>query len=318
MISEGSPLTLTMSGTPWRSDNTKIALQNYLGEPEELHTDYIYGLSEAIKDRVCRKPNLILIDNSKIEVREGNQTHKFCSIRHAVEADKLKYSKLITNKVALEYLIKCAHHELSRIRLESPDAAGLVVASSIEQANRISQYIKNKFNEHVTVVSYEHAGAHEKIRDFQKSKSRWIVSIGMVSEGTDIPRLQVCAYLSNIRTELYYRQVLGRILRIHKKFDEQCSLIAFAEPKITEYSERINQDLPSDSMKIKFFSEKAQVHSNSSNYRTDEFVDKGYIVDLKERENLIKSGLKGVSNEIYHSVELLFGKDYYRSRILSL
>ena len=32
----------------------------------------------------------------------------------------------------------------------------------------------------------------------------------MISEGTDIPRLQLCCYLSRIRTELHYRQVLGR------------------------------------------------------------------------------------------------------------
>lgn len=37
----GSPLTLTLSGTPWRSNKTKIALQTYSGEPEETHRFYI-------------------------------------------------------------------------------------------------------------------------------------------------------------------------------------------------------------------------------------------------------------------------------------
>ena len=39
----------------------------------------------------------------------------------------------------------------------------------------------------------------------------------MISEGTDIPRLRVCCHLSRIRTELRYRQVLGRILRRIKR-----------------------------------------------------------------------------------------------------
>ena len=42
----------------------------------------------------------------------------------------------------------------------------------------------------------------------------WIISVGMISEGTDIPRLQICCHLSLIRTELHYRQVLGRVLRM--------------------------------------------------------------------------------------------------------
>ncbi|HCP01716.1 MAG TPA: diguanylate cyclase, partial [Rhodospirillaceae bacterium] len=51
----------------------------------------------------------------------------------------------------------------------------------------------------------------------------------MISEGTDIPRLQVCCYLSRIRTELHYRQVLGRVLRRTGEPDNQAWLFMLAE-----------------------------------------------------------------------------------------
>lgn len=82
------------------------------------------------------------------------------------------------------------------------------------------------------------------IDNFRHSKVQWIVSVGMVSEGTDIPRLQVCCHLSRIKTEMHYRQVLGRILRVTDDKDQQAWLFTLAEKSLTEFAYRINQDLP--------------------------------------------------------------------------
>jgi len=68
----------------------------------------------------------------------------------------------------------------------------------------------------------------------------------MISEGTDIPRLQVCCYLSRIRTELHYRQVLGRVLRRTGESDGQAWLFMLAEPVLRSFAERIAYDLPDD------------------------------------------------------------------------
>ncbi|WP_409419820.1 DEAD/DEAH box helicase [Marinomonas sp. RS-M-Aa-14] len=320
LISEGNPLTLTLSGTPWRSDSTKIALQSYSGEPQELDTDFVYGLGDAVRDKVCRRPNLILLDNSSIDVKEDSKTHKFSSIRQAIEAEKLKYSELLTHQDSLTQLMTYAHEELIRIREKHTRAAGLVVASSIDQARRISQFIITNFNESSIVVSYDQIDAHENIRDFQSSEIDWIVSIGMVSEGTDIPRLQVCAYLSNVRTELYFRQVLGRILRINKKIDEPCSMIAFAEPKLIEYSERINQDLPEDSMRIKVLEEQALVKNADANTLA-RGSEKNNFITMKTTSSSHTHSfdrLHDIASEASYSVKMAFCKDSYRTKILSL
>jgi len=320
LISEGNPLTLTLSGTPWRSDSTKIALQSYSGEPQELDTDFVYGLGDAVRDKVCRRPNLILLDNSSIDVQENAETHKFSSIRQAIEAEKLKYSELLTHQDSLSQLMTYAHEELIRIREKHPQAAGLVVASSIDQARRISQFIITNFNESSIVVSYDQIDAHDKIRDFQNSETDWIVSIGMVSEGTDIPRLQICAYLSNVRTELYFRQVLGRILRINKEQDEPCSMIAFAEPKLIEYSERINQDLPEDSMKIKVIEEQTLVKKTDSNTLV-RGSEKNNIITMKTMSSSHTNSfdrLHEIATEASYPVKVAFCNDSYKTTILSL
>lgn len=83
------------------------------------------------------------------------------------------------------------------------------------------------------------------IRTHQFSQTQWIVSIGMISEGTDIPRLFVCCHITTIRTELYFRQVLGRVLRL--RVQDQSSegyLFTFAEPQLKCFSNRIQSELP--------------------------------------------------------------------------
>ncbi len=56
-------------------------------------------------------------------------------------------------------------------------------------------------------------GASRRIADFASSDRRWLVSVLMVSEGVDIPRLRVGVYATAARTELFFRQVVGRFIR---------------------------------------------------------------------------------------------------------
>lgn len=96
------------------------------------------------------------------------------------------------------------------------------------------------------------------INNFKHSDCRWIVAVGMISEGTDIPRLQVCCYLSRIRTELHYRQVLGRVLRRRGEPDDKAWLFMLAEPTLQRFAERIADDLPDDLAVL------SQVHTPTS------------------------------------------------------
>ena len=73
----------------------------------------------------------------------------------------------------------------------------------------------------------------------------------MISEGTDIPRLQVCCHLSNIKTELYFRQVLGRILRINEAFNQEAWLYTFAEDNLMGYARQIEKDIPDSFLLLK-------------------------------------------------------------------
>jgi hypothetical protein len=104
--------------------------------------------------------------------------------------------------------------------------------------------LKTEFNQTAQIVTYKENEPSHRINEFRDSSINWIVSVGMISEGTDIPRLQVCCHLSRVKTELYFRQVLGRILRMTTSVDQQAWLFTFAEPKLVEFANRIAEEIP--------------------------------------------------------------------------
>lgn len=262
-------LTLSMSGTPWRSDQRPIVLAEYIKEEGVISSDFSYTLSNAIDDGVCRSPVIQLIDNEKVKVRCSDGGYAcYPGIQQAIESSGVGYERVLENDDILEHILKQGIKRLSEIRLSTPDAAGLVVASSIAHAYQIQDKILRE-GETAVIVTSDDKNAHEVIDDFKGGDIRWIVSVGMVSEGTDIPRLQVCCHLSRIRTELHFRQVLGRVLRKRKNDDGEGWLFVPAEPDLVRFSKEIGKDAPGS---IVMFGEKIERCNESrsgGNFRSD-------------------------------------------------
>ena len=237
--------TLSLTGTPWRSDKAPITLSTYNTVNTEITCDYIYGLDQAVKDGVCRLPNIVLVDNDQITARYSEfEARHFSSISNYLDEPCARYQNIITDDTCMKYLIKSGITTLEVIQEEKSNAAGLVVASSIEHAIRVHEILSGEFKKKAAIVSYKHDAPLSIIDDFRSNDTDWIVSVGMISEGTDIPRLQVCCHLSNVKTELYFRQVLGRILRINQGRNQEAWLYTFAEPNLVKYAHRVDEEIP--------------------------------------------------------------------------
>lgn len=248
-IQDRAAYTLALSGTPWRSDDLAIALARYSSPEGELICDYRYGLQEAIADGVCRSPRIVLLDNQEVQLTETLETEStvklFPSIAALLGKSPITYEDLLRHDDVIHQILGLGCERLDEIRRSKPDAAGLVVATDIEHAHQVAQSLEAR-GEACHVVTNRTPGAQKVINLFRHSDCRWIVAVGMISEGTDIPRLQVCCYLSRIRTELHYRQVLGRVIRRKGEYDDQAWLFMLDEPKLKGFAERIAEDLPDD------------------------------------------------------------------------
>ncbi|MEZ9330617.1 DEAD/DEAH box helicase [Vibrio breoganii] len=243
--------TLALSGTPWRSDLVSIAMAEYSDPEGEIICDFQYGLKQAIEEKVCRTPKITLVDNDHLSVTEGNETKSFTSILELLKQSKTSYQSVIHNEDAMSFLLEASCEKLAEIRSTSQNAGGLVVAASIQHAKQIQTKLIEEFQQTTCIVTHHHDDPLAEIEKFRKSNTQWIVSVGMISEGTDIPRLQVCCHISAVKTELYFRQVLGRILRIDDAPNQEAWLFTFAEENLTGFAERIEQDIPDTCMYIR-------------------------------------------------------------------
>jgi superfamily II DNA or RNA helicase len=244
-IQEQAAFTLALTGTPWRSDLLPISLATY-GDPDnKIQCNFTYSLQQAINDGVCRNPKIVLIDNEEISVTTAKQEIKtYTSLQALLKNPSISYQELIKHEVVINYIISQGVSKLAAIRLHNPNAAGLIVASSVEHAEQIFTLLTEFFYQSATIVTYKENSVSDKINHFRFNNTQWIVSVGMVSEGTDIPRLQVCCHLSRVKTELYFRQVLGRILRVNEFQNQEAWLFTLAEEKLSIFANRIDQELP--------------------------------------------------------------------------
>lgn len=118
-----------------------------------------------------------------------------------------------------------ASRKLDDTRDRLPNAGGLVIAPSIEVAEYMARLLEMIEGEAPVVVHSKGANADSKIRAFKNTTKRWIVSVAMVSEGVDIPRLRVLLYLPNALTELAFRQAVGRVVRTTGPQDDSSAYI---------------------------------------------------------------------------------------------
>ncbi|WP_406820059.1 DEAD/DEAH box helicase [Pseudomonas sp. KnCO4] len=248
-LQDQAAYTLALSGTPWRSDEKAIALARYSDPEGRLVCDFRYGLREAVADKVCRAPRIVVIDHNAVKLTEvvddASIVTVYPSIAQLLNESPVTFEDLLTHHQMVEKIIDLGRSRLDDVRRIVPDAGGLAVATNIRHANQIAAVLRAR-GEDCQVVTTQTPGAQQIINDFRAGIGKWIVAVGMISEGTDIPRLQVCCYLSRIRTELHYRQVLGRVLRRTGDEDHQAWLFVLAEPSLLLYSQRIAEDLPDD------------------------------------------------------------------------
>lgn len=87
-----------------------------------------------------------------------------------------------------------------------------------------------------------------------KPPAAWSVNSSRTDQSSPAGLSFLCSaytHLSLIRTELFFRQVLGRILRLIPGIsNDRAWLFSFAEPSLVEFAERLQQDIPGNILKI--------------------------------------------------------------------
>ena len=222
---------LALSGTPFRSDNNPIPFVRYERDAEGVLrsiADYTYGYGQAIRDKVCRQVDFHFYDGEMRWMDAGAVTS---SANLSAELQRDDVSAVLDTALDpstgwMRGLLQRADSALTSMREEVPRAGGLVIAYRAPQAKAYARMLKDITGEDpVVVLSEDGPDAKTGIDRFDEGDQRWLVAVRMVSEGVDVPRLALGVYATKTKTEMFFRQAIGRFVRRQGKDDEQIAMV---------------------------------------------------------------------------------------------
>lgn len=238
-----SVFRLSLSGTPFRSDNSPIPFVKY--EDGVSRTDFAYGYQDAIRDGVCRPIYFPSYEGELSWTSDGKLFNATFAddLKPVHERERLKTALL--HDGWLGQVMTDAHGALVKLRMsEQPDAAGLVIAMNQDHARQVRRLIQSVTGELPELAISDDPDASQVIERFSKSQQRWLVAVNMVSEGVDIPRLRMGVYATNVSTEMYFRQVVGRFVRMQATVPrpQRAWLYLPKDPQLVEYAKAIKAE----------------------------------------------------------------------------
>lgn len=244
---------LPLTGTCFRRGNNRIPFVPYEwnGKEYQSKAHFRYTYAQALADDVCRpiffptydcEGNWLSGEQIKAGRLTGDMSEK--------DSRELLRVALDPDGPMATAVMKKADQHLTEIRREHPNAAGSITvmgdpnyASTLKPAMKIAKRLKEISGEEPVLVLSDLPESSQKIGRFRNGTGRWIVAVNMISEGVDIPRLRVGCYLTNVLSELYFRQVVGRYIRYIQGLEEQAAFLYIpAHPILMDYAEKINQE----------------------------------------------------------------------------
>lgn len=235
---------LLLSGTPFRSDGSAIPYVTYVDD--RCRPDYTFGYGDALQAGICRP---IMFPHYEGEMRwtgpGGVRTARFADPLPDEEAGRRLRTALDVRGEWLPTIIREADACLTSVRRNvQPDAGGLIVAIDQRHAQAIAELVRRITGEPPVVAISEDPRAADKIREFARGASRWLVCVRLVSEGVDIPRLYCGVFATNILSELYFLQLAGRFVRRTRTPDldgQVAALYIPAVPELIAYAQGVRE-----------------------------------------------------------------------------
>jgi len=241
---EPARFRLLISGTPFRTDNQAIPYVLY--DQNVSQADYSYSYGDALRDGVCRP---VFFPSFEGNMEWLSRKGKYMRASFSEELPDDQASERLRTALSptgnwLPSVIREANDRLTQIREdEHKDAGGLVIAIDQRHAESIAKILQRITGETPRLAISDIPDASGIIDAFAKEQSRWLIAVKMVSEGVDIPRLRVLVYATNVTSELFFRQAVGRVIRVVENIEEQSALFYMPAVQILmDYAHAIKEE----------------------------------------------------------------------------
>jgi superfamily II DNA or RNA helicase len=209
---------LFMTGTPWRKDMVSMPFLGAKRDADGVYVpDFLFDWPLALEE----EPPCVRILNFRyfhdtVEYEDA-ETHEIVSLDSRETLTKEQQDRWLVGAIRSDEMITAmieeAHKRLLKVREAKPDAAGIIVCEDQNRVEAVARKLRRITGVTPHLVISDDERADGDVDDFEREGGIWCVSVRKVSEGIDIPRLMVGVYLTNWRTELFFRQFVGRVAR---------------------------------------------------------------------------------------------------------
>jgi superfamily II DNA or RNA helicase len=235
---------LCLTGTPFRTKpDERIPFVRYEedtfeGEAGGLvsRADYTYGYKEALSDSVVR-PVVFAAYTGTSRWRNSAGEVVAASLSEA----GTRSVEMAAWRTALDpkgqwvpHVIAAMDDRITHLRENGmPDAAGLVLASDQDDARDYAKIVRRVTGKAPELILSDDPKASKKIERFASGSARIAVCVRMVSEGVDVPRAAVLAWMTSYRTPLFFAQAVGRVVRSRAPHETATVFLPAVRPLLT-------------------------------------------------------------------------------------
>ncbi|GAA4112949.1 DEAD/DEAH box helicase [Enteractinococcus coprophilus] len=237
---------LSLTGTPFRSDDAQIPFVDYVDDGTGVlrsRADYTYGYGPALRDHVVR-PVIFMAYSGQMRWQTSTGEVMEAQLGEAATKDMTANAWRTALNPKGEWIpavLKAADLRLTEVRRNVPDAGGLVIATDHEDARAYADTLERLSGEKVITVLSDDPTASSKIEEFSDGAQRWMVAVRMVSEGVDVPRLCVGVYATSTSTPMFFAQAVGRFVRSRRR-GETASVFLPSVPKLMELANEMEEE----------------------------------------------------------------------------
>jgi superfamily II DNA or RNA helicase len=240
---------LCLTGTPFRTKpDERIPFVRYEEDGFEgddgeggmglvSRADYTYGYKEALADSVVR-PVVFAAYTGTSRWRNSAGEVVAASLSDAgtrsVEMQAWR-TALDPKGQWVPHVIAAMDDRITHLREEGgmPDAAGLILASDQDDARAYARIVKRVTGKAPEVILSDDPRASKKIERFATGSARIAVCVRMISEGVDVPRAAVLAWMTSYRTPLFFAQAVGRVVRARAAHESATVFLPAVRPLLS-------------------------------------------------------------------------------------
>ena len=266
---------LSLTGTPFRSDDSPIPFVTYEPEPgggQRSKADHSYGYADALADGVVR-PVVFLAYSGEASWRTNAGEEFTARLGEPLSAEQTSRAwrtALDPHGDWIPAVLSAAHRRLLKLRDSGvPDAGGLVIATDQQTARDYAELLQAMTGKKPTLVLSDDPKSSSRIAEFSASDDEWMVAVRMVSEGVDVPRLSVGVYATNASTPLYFAQAIGRFVRSRRP-GETASVFLPSVPVLLDLASKL---------------EAQRDHVLGKPHRESDGLEDGLLAEANKRED---------------------------------